>query len=52
MEVLVAPVEEEQVLRHVDAETPAAEIQDALVQQAQCCVDHLCGCATDATSAD
>jgi len=44
MEVIVEPVQEEEVLRHVGDEATSEEIREALVTKAECCVDHLCGC--------
>lgn len=46
MEVVVKPVEEEELLRYVEGPATPAEIQEALVAKAQCCVDHLCGCSS------
>jgi hypothetical protein len=46
MEVLVKPVEEAELLHYVEGQATPAEIQEALVTKAQCCVDHLCGCSS------
>ena len=45
MEIMVEPVDEEIILRQVDDEASSEEIQEALIDKAQCCVDHLCGCS-------
>ena len=49
MKVIVKPMQETKVLIPVTKRATAELIQKSLVQQAQCCVDHLCGCSCNHT---
>jgi hypothetical protein len=44
MKVIAPPKEEEELLLAVNEEAKPEEIHEGIVAQAQCCVNHLCGC--------
>jgi hypothetical protein len=45
MKVIVKPMREDKVTAPASAKATAEAIQKLLIQQAQCCVVHLCGCS-------
>ena len=44
MQVIIKPKKEPEVLAAVKDEATPAEVRQAMVERAECCVDHLCGC--------
>ena len=46
MKVIVQPKEEKELLLAVKEEAKHEDIRDGIIAQAQCCVDHLCGCSS------
>jgi|ETNmetMinimDraft_26_1059896.scaffolds.fasta_scaffold54207_2 hypothetical protein len=45
MKVIVEPTPEEKVIAPVSEEATSSSIYESMVQRAECCVDHLCGCS-------
>jgi len=44
MKVIAKPKEEKELLIAVSEEAKPKDVQQGIIAQGQCCVDHLCGC--------
>lgn len=47
MKIISKPKEEKKILSSVRKEAKADEIHKSIVDKAECCVDHLCGCSKE-----
>lgn len=47
MKVIVKPTREQKVLSSVKKGASAEEIYRGIIEKAECCVVHLCGCGPD-----
>jgi hypothetical protein len=46
VQTIAKPRKEKEVLKPVSKDAKAEEIRKSIVAQAQCCVQHLCGCSS------
>ena len=51
MKIIVKPKREDEVIAPTGSRATAELLRQSLVQQAQCCVNHLCGCTCSVSRA-